>query len=153
MTVSELSIISAISEKQVTKRWKEIRGAKKEDGVISFPEGSRYPFDLHRYKLINQEKRRLALLDAISCYRYVDNVSLKMPEESFKSLVKELCDAGLIRKNGTHNQYGANAYDTTIRYDEIRSHNIRKRISEITNIVASASGHFVGSIVAENLSA
>ena len=153
MTVSELASISAISEKQLKKRWKKIPGALKEHGIITFPDGSRYPFDVHRYKFNNQMKRRLALLDAISHYRYVDHISLKMSEESFKSLIEELVAADLIKKNGTCNQYGANGYDTTLRYDEMNTYNISKKIDEITSLIASATGHFVGAYINARISA
>ena len=143
MTVSELSKISSISERQIQKNWEKIPDARKENGIIIFPEGSRYPCDLHRYKFNNQGKRRAALLDAISRYRYVDYTSLRMSEESFKSMIEELTTAELIRKNGASNSYGANGYDTTIKYAEIKGHRITKRITEITKVLASAAGAFV----------
>lgn len=148
MTIEELAGISHISVRAIKKRAKSIPGAKEDkDGIISFPSGSRYPYNLRGYKLDSVEKRRAALLDATYHYRFINHEILKMPEESFNAMTKELLRAGLLRSNGTRNKFGANKYDTTILYDEIKDEEIRKRLRLIAEFVGASLGSFAGAMM------
>ena len=61
MTIEELASISQIKESTVKRNFHRIAGVKKlENGTLIIPDGSRYPFDIHRYKLRDIQKRREA---------------------------------------------------------------------------------------------
>ena len=51
MTVSELAAVSKVKEKTVKQNSNKIAGATTDNGVIIFPSGSRYPFNLRGNKL------------------------------------------------------------------------------------------------------
>ena len=150
MTIKDLANISGIKEKTVRQRIHSVVGVtESEDGTFNIPDGSRYPYDTHRYKFDNIGKRRRALLEATFCYRYVDHVSLCMPEESFKTMLEELLNVGLIQKNGINNPYGANGFDTTMKYEDLRSEKPHNIIKAIGDLIGSATGHFAGAMLNE----
>lgn len=143
MTVEELAKISQISEKTVRKRYAEVKGADNSGSDIVFPEGSRFPFDIHRYKMNNMSKRTDALLKAVFRFMYIDAYMLSMTEESFQSLIEELLNADLLNKNGSKNNYGANCYDTTLKYSNIAKMETKKRYS----VLASMLGTFASAVI------
>ncbi len=106
------------------------------ESEILIPDGSRYPFDVHRYRFDNIGKRRIALLGATDQLRYVDSKMLHMSQMEFEEMVSELVQAGFLRKNGSGNPFGANSYNTTIKYQEECSP--RKAQGKAIEIIASA---------------
>lgn len=152
MTIKELADISAVSIKTARQKINTIPGiVRTEDGEYEIPEGSRYPYDVHRYKLDSIGKRCAALLDATYRYRFVDHEILKMPRESFETLIQELLGAGLLRRNGSLNRFGANRYDTTLVYEMMSTKKTNNRIKAIADVIGSASGHFAGALASETL--
>ena len=147
MTITDLAKYSNINERRIREHFKEIKGFTEDDGEIRFPEGSRYPFDLHRYKLTDINKRRCALLDATCKFMYIDSAMLGLPEESFAAMLEELVRAGFLRYNGSDNKYGANAFDTTIEYEAFKNEKIDKRMKRIEEAVVRAIPAVVGTVV------
>jgi len=153
MTIEELASISGLKEKTVRQKILTVAGVTRaEDGALIIPDGSRYPYDIHRYKLNDTNKRRVALLDAIFRYRYIDHAMLCMSSESFKTMLAELLNVGLVQRNGSENPFGANGFDTTMKYEELRSDKRYKTAKAISDLMGSATGHFTGAVLSELLS-
>ena len=150
MTIEELADFNGIEVATVKKRLGQIPGVELIDGEYVIPDGSRYPYDAHRYKFNDIDKRRRALLDAISKFKYVDSKTLKMTEESFVVMLEELEKAGYIMNNGSSNEYGANKYDTTLLYAQDVELNPKKFMDRIANKISGMAGHFVGGVISEN---
>ena len=148
MTVEELASISGLKEKTIRKNILKVKGARFSDnGRVFIPEGSRYPYSLHRYKLDSIDKRRIALLDATNRFRFVDHNDLKMSKKSFVTMLNELLDQGFLQENGSNNLFGANRYDTTLLYQQNKAEIKKMNLNTIT----SAAGHFLGAIINETL--
>ena len=147
MTLSELAAISGLKEASVKQNLRKVAGTIVDnEGNVTIPEGSRYPYDAHRYKFDTIGKRRVALLDATYHFRYVDHTILHMPVESFKTMVTELLNAGYLQANGSNNEFGVNQYDTTLEYERIREMTQFTKIKSIADAISSAAGHFVGAV-------
>lgn len=147
MTISELAAISGVKESSVRRSIDRIAGTVVDNkGNVTIPAGSRYPYDVHRYKFDTIEKRRLALLDATYHFRYVDHTALHMSAESFETMLAELLCAGYLQPNGSNNEFGANQYDTTLEYERIREMTQFSKMKKIADAISSAAGHFVGAI-------
>lgn len=149
ISIDEFVRISQRKISTIRKNHAHIPGLKFHEGKYDILKGTRYPCDLHRYKIKDSADRRYLLLKAISEYEYIDHVKLKIYHEQFIDLIKELLDAGLIRENHLHNHYGANAYDCTALGDALLKKRKYEAIKEITEIVASAAGSFVGNVISE----
>jgi hypothetical protein len=138
MTIGELADISYVKDETVKKNIRNVPGAyQDDDGEWIIPNGSRYPFDAHRYKFNDVGKRRLALLDATYQYRYVNYDKLHMSEESFITMIEELRNAGYLMFNNSNNHYGANQYDTTMKYEQLKGHSKRYMLKKIADTIAS----------------
>ena len=85
----------------------------------------------------------------ISEYKYISHIELRLYREQFVALLRELLEAGLIKENHLSNHFGANAYDCTEKGDLLLREKKDKAISQITDIVASATGKFIGKIISE----
>ncbi len=144
MTIEELASISNIKVDTLKKNIGKVKGVNIESEEMYIPDGSRYPYDFHRYRFNNQRSRYHALLMATDKNRYVDHVLLKMPKNSFDRMVSELVDLGYLQDNGCGNQYGANKYDTTLKFSE-------NWIKRIIDQIASSAGHFVGGVISESM--
>lgn len=150
MTISELAAVSHVKEKTVIRNTNKIAGVLTDDnGIVVFPCGSRYPFNLRGNKLDTAGKRRLALLDATYRYQYIDHDMLHMTMESFSTMVNELLRVGYLQENGSGNPYGVNKYDTTIRYEQLRELPKSTQAKRIADDLASIAGHFVGAVICE----
>ena len=64
-------------------------------------------------------------------------------------MLKELLNAELICENHLINKYGANAYDCTSKGDALLKKSKAESVKEITDLVASAAGHFTGAFISE----
>jgi hypothetical protein len=53
-----------------------------------------------------------------------------------------------IKKNRTHDEYGANGYDCTAYGSKVLNEKKYKVIKEISEIIATRSGIFVGNVIA-----
>lgn len=147
MTIRELAAISDVKEASVMRNLRKVAGATIDDeGNMTIPEGSRYPYDAHRYKFDTIGKRRVALLDATYHFRYVDHTALHMSVESFKTMITELLNAGYLQANGSNNEFGANRYDTTLEYERIREMSQISKMKNIADAISSAAGHFIGAV-------
>lgn len=83
------------------------------------------------------------MLKATDAMRYVDNDLLCMSEESFATMIEDLLSIGMIRKNGSNNPYGANAYDVTDVYGQFIRENKNKKFEE----AAKCLGIFCGKAI------
>ena len=152
MTVSEMANISDIKEKQVRKRWRDIPGATIENGVITFPEGSRYPYPKRKrnFQKRGQIKRYKLILEATEAQRFVDHTYLQMTENSFQDILNDLVRAELLEENGSQNPYGANKYKVTSGYAELEYNNMIKSLEDFakitTPIVTSLAGITIGAL-------
>ena len=152
MTVSDLAAVSYVKEKTVIRNANKIPGViTGKNGKVAFPNGSRYPYNLRSNKLDTAGKKRLALLDATYHYMFVDHTMLHMTSTSFNTMIAELLQVGYLQENGSGNPYGANRYDTTIRYENIRALSRNAQVKEIAYDVASFAGHFCGAFCSENV--
>jgi hypothetical protein len=150
VSIGEFLNIAGVKLNTVKKNAEKIPGLKYENGDFDILSGTRYPGDFQRYKLENSADRRYVLLKAISEYKYIDSTKLKVYPEQFKSFLKELLDAGLISENGLSNHYGANAYDCTKLGDDVLKLGKKSEIIDrITELISSATGHFMGAVISE----
>ena len=140
---------SGMKKRTVLKRYKDIPGfTKKNDGFLILS-GTRYPCDLHRYGLKNSGEKRFALLKAISEYRYVSHVDLKVEQRQFQDMLRDLLSAGVIQPNNLDNPYGANAYDCSTLGDELLKQEINKARETLVKLVAQAAGTYTGAVISQ----
>lgn len=149
ISIEEFVKMAGVQEATIRKRKSDIPGLKYEDGKYTILSGTRYPCDLHRYKLKNSADRRYVLLKMISEYKYISHVELRLYEKQFNDLLRELLQAGLIKENDLKNHFGANAYDCTERGDFLLKSKKHDAIKQIEDIVVSTVGKFIGKIVSE----
>ena len=142
-------MIARKSESTIYHRRKEIPGLSYEDGTYTILEGTRYPCDLHRYKIEDSGDRRYVLLKTISANQYICAQDLGLYQKQFENLLEDLLAGGLIRCNGMSNHYGANAYDCTPRGDEVLESNKGQAKKEITELIGIVSGSFIGSVISQ----
>lgn len=135
--------------KTIIKNKEKIPGLKYIDGEFIIIRGTRYPYNIGANKLKDSEARRYCLLDAINKYKYIDFHILRLDQKQFKKMLKDLLDAGLIEANHLGNNYGANAYDCTNKGIAIMKRHRNEAIKDITDIIASAKGHFTGAVISE----
>lgn len=152
ISIEEFLEIAGVKLETVKKHKDEIPGLLYSDGYIRIIEGTRYPC-FYKDKIENFADRRYLLLRAISENKYIDHQKLRVYPAQFKDLLKDLLDADLIRENHMANHYGANAYDSTPKGDELLHLTKRKAIKEIAILVAEFSGHFTGAVLSEVLPA
>lgn len=149
VSIEDFLQIAQVKLNTVKKNRNKIPGLSYINGSFDIVKGTRYPIDLHRYKIKNSADRRYLLLLAISQYKYIDHLILGVYQEQFEDLLKELLDGELIKPNHLYNEYGANAYDCTIKGDEIIKLKKEESVKKITEIVSSCAGHFVGAVLSE----
>lgn len=141
---SDFVKLSGKKENTVKKNHAKIPGIEKVGKEFRVLSGTRYPCDLHRYKINNSADRRYILLKTISEYKYISHKDLRLEELQFHNMLNELLEAGLICKNGLCNGFGANAYDCTPAGDKVLMKAKHEAIAEITLLVAEATGKFIG---------
>ena len=149
ISIEEFLEIAHVKENTVRKNATKIPGLTYENGVFDILKGTRYPGDFHRYKMKNSAERRYVLLKAISEYKYIDHLKLRVYREQFVALLQELLDAELIVENHLYNSYGANAYDCSIKGDKLIERKQKEAIEEISFLVSSSAGHFTGAVISE----
>ena len=143
MTIYDLANISHVTERTIRKNITNIKGISTFTPNITFIPGTRYIYNVRKTKLDTTEKRKLTLLKATDAMRYVDNDMLCMSEESFATMIDSLLTVGMIRKNGSNNPYGANAYDVTDVYGQFIRENKNKKFEE----AAKCLGIFCGKAI------
>ncbi len=145
ISIEEFLNIAGVKEKTIIKNKDKIPGLTYVDGKFDIIKGTRYPCDLHRYKMRNSEEKRYVLLKTISEYKYICAQDLRVYEEQFEAFLEEFLAADLIQKNHLGNDFGANGYDCTGKGDEVimqrKSIAIRKILEFIT--VAIEAGKLV----------
>lgn len=135
MTIEEFSEECGIKVKSIRKRIDEIKGISHVDGVIVILEGSRYPYNLRRSRIDTRLKKMNVLLNATDHNRYIDEKTLHMSKNSFKTMVEELVRAKLLISNGSNNSFGVNMYDVSLAYSECKK---RNRTIMIQNALVAA---------------
>lgn len=140
---------SGYKESTIFKNRNKIPGLKYIDGEYIIIKGTRYPYNLGANKLKDAADRRYCLLDAISKFKYIDSDMLRLEQEQFEEILKELLDADLIKENHLGNKYGANAYDSTPKGDRVLENKRKEAKQEITKLISSAAGHFTGAVISE----
>ena len=149
ISFEEFVLNVGLKRETIIKNYKKIPGIKKTDSGFIVLSGTRYPCDLHRYKLKTSGEKKYVLLKTISQYKYISHKELRIEKPQFESMLKELLSAQLIRYNGLTNCYGANAYDCTILGDEILAKKKSVAIKEMLKSIAEVAGIFTGSILSE----
>ena len=149
ISIDDFVRIAGVKEITIRKNKDKIPGLSYDKGTYNIIDGTRYPCDLHRYKITNSADRRYLLLKSISEYKYVSHLDLGLYHPQFVEMIKELLDAGLIQPNNMTNHYGANFYDCTTAGDDLLKRKKINAINEITNLIATAAGKFVGAIISE----
>ena len=147
VSIDDFLQIAKVKLSTVKKNRKKIPGLTYANGKFDIVKGTRYPFDIHRYKIKDSADRRYLLLLAISQYKYIDHLKLGVYQEQFEELLKELLDGGLIKHNHLYNEYGANAYDCTIQGDEIIKLRKDEAVKQIAEVLSSCAGRFVGGVL------
>ncbi|PID82185.1 MAG: hypothetical protein CSB16_02580 [Clostridiales bacterium] len=148
ISIEEFTNMYNIKASTVKRRKDDIPGLKYENGEFYILEGTRYP-SRDNYKLENAADRRYVLLKAISEYRYIDHVKLKLYKQQFDDMLKELLSAGLIKENKLYNKYGANGYDCTIAGEKVLDLKKDVAIKKIVELVAVGVGKAIGSALSE----
>ena len=149
VSIEDFLQIANVNRSTVKRNKKKIPGLIYENGKFDIVKGTRYPIDIHRHKIENSADRRYLLLLAISQYKYIDHLKLGVYQEQFEDLLKELLDGELIKPNHLYNEYGANAYDCTSKGDEIIKLRKGEAIKQITKVVTTGAGHFVGAVLSQ----
>lgn len=149
ISIDEFVRIAGVKESTIRKNKDKIPGLSYNKGTYSIIDGTRYPCDLHRYKISNSADKRYLLLKAISEYKYISHLDLGLYHPQFVEMIKELLDAGLIQPNNMANRYGANFYDCTREGDELLRQQKNSAINEISNLIVVAAGKFVGNVISE----
>lgn len=142
ISMEEFAKKVGVKEETVKKRYQEIPGITKEGNTFTVLSGTRYPCDKRRIKPKNSSDRRYLLLRTISDYRYISHEHLMFEEKQFNDMLTEFLRAGLIKKNGLCNSYGANAYDCTAKGDEILMQKKEEAIKQIVLLTSEALGVF-----------
>lgn len=148
ISIEEFLKIAGVKRNTVIKHKDEIPGLLFLNGEFRIIKGTRYPC-FYKDKIRDFSDRRYLLLKAISENKYIDYLKLRVYPDQFQELLRELLDAELIRENNMPNHYGANAYDSTYKGDDLLKMRKEKSIIEIANMVATAAGHFVGAVVSD----
>ena len=133
-------------KKRLFKNPSSIPGITIQNGNYVVLSGTRYPYPKIA-KLDNSEKKRYHLLKAISEYKYIDHWTLRLEQQQFINMLRELLSAGLIEPNHLQNNYGANAYDCTTKGDMVLHMKQFEALKEISRLIAETSGIFVGEVV------
>ncbi|MDP3445199.1 MAG: hypothetical protein Q8T08_20250, partial [Ignavibacteria bacterium] len=81
ISINEFLKIVNVKEETIRKNRHKIPGLTWSEGNYDIIKGTRYPADLHRYKLKNSADRRYLLLKAISEFKYVDHIALRIYHE------------------------------------------------------------------------
>ena len=137
MTISDLANRSGLSDTYVKSKIKTISGVRIEDGEIYIPEGSRFPYDVSRFRKFTFENCRYIILKATDHNRYVDADMLHLTQAEFNGLIEELVEVQFLRKVESENTYGANEYITTWKFDVIKQERRESVIKSITKAVAT----------------
>ena len=144
ISMEEFAKTSGVKESTIKKRYQDIPGITKEGISFTILSGTRYPCDKRRIKPKDSGDRRYLLLRTISDYRYISHEHLMLEEKQFDEMLAEFLQAGLIKKNGLCNSFGANAYDCTARGDAVLKKQKSDAIRELTLLGAEALGTFAG---------
>lgn len=140
---------TGLKESTIRRMYKNIPGIQKTSNGFAILSGTRYPFNMRGYKIKNSNDRRYILLKAISQYKYISHLDIRLESAQFCDMLRELLSAGLIKKNNLYNNYGANAYDCTLKGEEVLKQTRTKSRQEILNMVSTAAGKFTGAIISE----
>lgn len=144
ISMEEFANKVGIKESTIKKRYRDIPGITKEGNTFTIFSGTRYPCDKRRIKPKDSGARRYLLLRAISDYRYISHEHLMLEEKQFNDMLAEFLQAGLIKKNGLCNPFGANAYDCTAKGNAILKKQKSETIRELTLLTAEALGTLAG---------
>ena len=148
ISMEEFAKKVGVKEETVKKRYQEIPGITKEGSSFTILSGTRYPCDKRRIKPKDSGDRRYLLLRTISDYRYISHEHLMLEEKQFIDMLEEFQQAGLIKKNGLCNSFGANAYDCTAKGDAVLKKQKKEAIHDLTILCAEALGTFAGAMTA-----
>ena len=140
---------SGVKESTIKRKYKQIPGIQKTKNGYSVVSGTRYPCDLHRYKLKNSGDKRYVLLKMISEYKYITHKDLRIEQQQFQDMLRDLLSAKLIQQNHLCNNYGANAYDCTVLGDEFIQRTDNATKNDLVKLIASATGTFTGAVISQ----
>lgn len=149
VTIEEFERIAGVKEATIRKNHDKIPGLTYRDGAYEILSGTRYLCDFSKFKMDDSNQKRYVVLKAISQNKYVSSIDVRLYQEQFENMLKELLSAGLIQPNGVANHYGANAYDCTMLGEEVLKKRKNKCVEELANLVAGAVGTFTGKVISE----
>lgn len=149
ISLTEFASIVGVKEATIKRKFKSIPGVIFEKGEYKVLTGTRYPCDIHRYRIKDSADKRYVLLKMISEYKYITCNDIKLYSDQFIEMLRELLSAGLIKQNNLHNHYGANAYDCTEKGDAVLRAKKTIARKEIAKLISSTAGIFVGKIFSE----
>ena len=149
ITFDEFINNSGVKGSTIRRKYKDIPGITKTDKGFVVTSGTRYPCDLHRYRLRDSGEKRYVLLKTISQYKYVTHKDLKLEYQQFLDMLRDLLSAGLIQRNNLCNDYGANAYDCTALGDELLQKTDKSAKAELITLIAGAAGTFTGAVISQ----
>ena len=129
------------------RNYKKIPGVVRNNEGFLILSGTRYPCDLHRYKLKDSAEKRYALLKTIGEYKFISHKDLRVELMQFEQMLRDLLSAGLIQENKLSNKYGANAYDCTMDGENIIQQKKSNGLIAISKLIAECAGIFTGSII------
>lgn len=140
ITIEEFVQIAGVKKETIYKNRNKIPGLTYRNGEYEILSGTRYPFSVRRFKIKSIDEKRYVLLKAINKTQYIDHIALELYEEEFNALLDELQRADLIMRTNTENEYGANAYITTINGSEFLQENIkRSKEKKVANLLTILS--------------
>ena len=89
ISIDDFVRISGVKESTIRKNKDKIPGLSYDKGVYNIIDGTRYPCDLHRYKIKDSSDRRYLLLKAISEYKYISHLDLGLYHPQFVEMLRE----------------------------------------------------------------
>ena len=140
---------AGVKESTIKRRYKKIPGVIKTQKGFRVISGTRYPYNIGNTKLDSSEARRYVLLKAISKYQYISHKELRLEQQQFVDMLRDLLSAGLIQRNNLSNTYGANAYDCTPQGDELINQKDKAARKSLINTIATATGTFTGAVLSQ----
>ncbi len=149
ISFEEFAYNSNVKESTAKGRLGDIPGITVTEDGIQVLSGTRYPCDLHRYKLRDSAEKRYILLKTICQGKYISHHHLRMEQYLFEELLVQLLTAGLIYKNCSKNTYGANSYSCTEMGENLLKKKEKEAREELCVLVGSTLGAFTGALISQ----
>ena len=140
---------AGVKESTIKRRYKKIPGITKTPKGFRVISGTRYPYNIGNTNIDDSASKRFTLLKAISKYKYISHKELRIEPPQFEAMLRDLLSAGLIQCNNLSNKFGANAYDCTVRGEELIRQNDKTARENLIKTIAAATGAFTGAVLTQ----